>query len=73
MRKPKRESKNDVKAVKIRAGDDSQDDAKKKYLAKRLIAALAAGLDLCECGGLIFVIDNYQYCGDCGNPRKYKE
>jgi len=53
--------------------NEEQREEKKKYLAERLVVALAAKLDLCECGGLIYLIDGIEYCGDCDNPRKYKE
>lgn len=56
-------------------GNDDLDfyaEEKKKYLDSRLDDALEAGCKLCKCGGLIFIIDGVEYCGDCRNPIEYK-
>jgi hypothetical protein len=40
---------------------------KQAFLNKRKQAAVAAGFELCACGGLIYVLTNLKKCGDCGS------
>ena len=49
-------------------------DEKRKYLEKRLVAALAAKCKLCRCGGLLYDLNNdgILTCGDCDRPQEYK-
>lgn len=69
----KRASKHDVKTTGEDKYNDEQREEKRKFLAKRMVAALAAKLDLCVCGGLIYEIDGEFICGDgCKNPTPYR-
>lgn len=70
LKKLKRVSKHDQKPIAREFKDDIEDSSKETALdkrnAKRSEAAEKAGLDLCDCGGLIWDFGDFRKCGDCG-------
>ena len=45
---------------------ESSENGETPYMQRRQRAATAAGMILCECGGLIWPCGK---CGDCGRPK----